>query len=166
MSEQKIQLPSVEEKQSLCELRIEKAKQARQKDLTLWPHNGINHKEFIKKLQDGLATVKEGILSNVNLDKDTFFCDFKFSFDPFKSLRSDHAEGFILPEYLSRQTEMEFRGWCSENNLSLLFLEISADSGPGYRNLIFNFEVCLSKPYQYDEMPFEPKTEGFAFVEE
>lgn len=160
MSEQKIQLP--EEKQSLRELRIEKAKQVRQKDLALWAHNGNNHKEFIKKLQDGLATVKENILSNVNLDKNTFFCDFNFSFDPYKFLRSDHAEGFILPEYLSRQTEMEFRRWCSENNLTLTSLEIAESS---YRTLRFEFWIDLSKPYQF-EMPFEPKTKGFAFVEE
>lgn len=164
MSEQKTQLPSVEEKQSLRELRIEKAKQVRQKDLALWAHNGNNHKEFIKKLQIGLANVEENILSDINLNTTIFSCDFYFSFDYDHILHSNHAEGFILPKYLFGQTEMEFRRWCSKNNVIVSSLEISVDSD--YRTLTFKFEVYLLKPYQYDEMPFEPKTEGFAFVEE
>ncbi len=161
MSEQK--LPSVEEKKSLRELRAEKAQQIRKKDLALWAHSGAKHQDFVKKLQIGLANVEENILSDINLNTTIFSCDFYFSFDYDQILHSNHAEGFILPEYLFRQTEMEFRGWCSQNNVTVSSLEICADSD--YGTLTFKFEVNLSKPYQY-EMPFKPEIIGFAFVEE
>jgi hypothetical protein len=101
MSEQK--LPSVEEKKSLRELRAEKAQQIRKKDLALWAHSGAKHQDFVKKLQIGLANVEENILSDINLNTTIFSCDFYFSFDYDQILHSNHAEGFILPEYLFRQ---------------------------------------------------------------
>lgn len=160
MSEQKTQLP--EEKKSLRELRTEKAKQIRKEDLAFWAHSGNNHKNFVKQVQNGLASAKNRILSNIDLNKLVFSCGFSIHLDPL--LHSDHAEGYILPEYLSRQLEMEFRGWYYENDIAYSTPRIFA-SKMG-KDLTFCFEVDLSKPYQYDGNPFEPKTEGFAFVEE
>lgn len=174
MSEQKILLPdqkillpdqklsSIKEKKSLRELRTEKAQQIRKEDLAFWAHSGNNHKNFVKQVQNGLASAKNQILSDIDLNKVVFSCGFSIHLDPL--LHSDHAEGYILPEYLSRQLEMEFRGWYYENDIAYSTPRIFA--GKMDKDLTFRFDVDLSKPYRYYGMPFEPETEGFAFVEE